>query len=111
MPVKTDGLHMASIHATPIEFAGHDGEGHNTSDNMRQVQTSDAEEGGSKQGRSSQGILEEPPAVLHHFEPLANVQGREERSKQHGRAQPSKASRLVVVFGDRKSTRLNSSHE
>src|SRR5437016_6471017 len=101
MPVKTNGLHMASIHATPMEFAGHGSEGHDTGNNMRQVQTSDAKEGGSKQGRPSHRILEEPPAVLHHFEPLANVQGREERSKQHGRAQPSKAS-------DRKSTRLNS---
>src|SRR5438445_13788541 len=99
MPVKTNGLHMASIHATPMEFAGHGSAGHDTANNMRQVQTSDAKEGGSKQGRPSHRLLEEPPAVLHHVEPLANVQGREARSKQHGRAQPSTASRPDVVFG------------
>src|SRR5437660_3354125 len=89
VPVQGRRLDVVGVEPAAPEAGGNHTNDDYAADDVQQVQTGDAEERGSEQRGPAQRILEQPPPLADHGEPLPQVQRREDNSQQHGGAEPA----------------------
>src|ERR1700737_171767 len=98
MPIQAGSFHVTGGEAAARKAAGNYGNGDDARNNVKEMQTGDAEKSGAKKRRAP-WILEKADTFVDHAEPFTNVKSGENHAKKNGG--PEKALRLgfIAEFG------------